>query len=159
MTCRKTGQSELALKYYQKAKFALKVSKAQINKSSELKKLEARILNNIGLACYYHESFKNSKKLLKRARKCHNEARRIYNELGDFVAEAEQLYNLSLLHHPQYAKQLLEKAICIWEKEAPLFHRLKEAKVLYKPITYFPNSLFNIIFPLSLSGFSSSDFL
>ncbi|UCH94826.1 MAG: tetratricopeptide repeat protein, partial [Candidatus Aminicenantes bacterium] len=122
-----SNQAEIALRFYKKAKNALNKS-AKDQEEVRRRRLKATILNNIGLAYYYHDSFKNSPKMLREARKCHREARKIYQKLGDRDSEANQLYNLSLLYNPIYANQLLDEAIEICDNESPVMIRLLKEK-------------------------------
>lgn len=127
---RNSNQPEMALRFYKRARNALKRSAID---QEEFQRFKATILNNIGLAYFYHDSFKNSPKMLREARKCHREARKIYQKLGDRESETSQLYNLSILYSPIYANQLLDEAIEICDDESPVMNRLlKEKERRYK---------------------------
>ncbi len=123
-------QPELALTYYKKAEIALRKAFPQKTRprEREARELEATILSNMGLAYYYHESFQNSPQYRREAKRCHQNARIIYQELGDKEQEAQQLCNLSLLYDSQHSVELLEEALKILENDAPLSHLLPQIK-------------------------------
>ena len=115
-------------RYYKKAEVALRKAFPQKTRPREARELEATILNNLGLAYFYHESFQSSPKYLREARRSHQNARIIYQELEDKEQEAQQLYNLSLLYDSQHSIELLEEALKILENDVPLSRLLPQIK-------------------------------